>query len=103
MPLILTALARDALNHGWLRWFIALSATYRRNEIVDILLENGVTGFKKNLSVSALARWVCDNISVEDVFPDAVAISFAPDFVKGRRTVYSYLHSQFEEPPTIVW
>lgn len=65
---------------------------YRRKDIVSVLDENGITGFKRNLSIKNLAAWCLNNVpDVMKLFPNVRVFRFSDRFQSGHKKVYSYL------------
>ena len=75
---------------------VALRAL-KRNQIIAILDQHDIVGFKRNLSRENLARWCIDNVSnLWDVFPTIYTFKFAEDFQTSQRRAYSYLLRKFD-------
>jgi len=70
---------------------------FKRNEIVKILADCGLTGFKKNMSKNSLIDWVIKNISdPASIFPKVQTFKFSDRFSKARRSLYSYLLRKYD-------
>lgn len=70
---------------------------YKRNELVAILSEKGISGFKKNLSLEKTIDWCISNIAdFKAVFPDIAVYKFSDYFYTARRRTYSYLLRKYD-------
>ena len=75
---------------------IALRA-FKRNQILHILDEHGITGFKRNSSRDKLISWCIENIQdCWSVFPKVCVFQFSLNFQSAQRKVYSYLLRKFD-------
>lgn len=64
----------------------------KRNQIQEILEQNGITGLKRNMSKTNLIKWGLENVEgFEDMLPKTYTFTFVDTFVDARRRVYSYL------------
>lgn len=70
---------------------------FKRNQIIAILDEHNIAGFKRNMSLGNLISWCIENISdVWSVFPRVYVLRFSSDFQKNRRGLYSYLLRKYD-------
>lgn len=75
---------------------IALKA-FKRNQMITILDEHNISGFKRNISLEALIKWCIENITdIWSVFPEAAVLTFSDKFITVRNKTYKYLHRKFD-------
>ena len=54
---------------------------FKRNQILQILDERAISGFKRNMSLKTLIAWCIENVSnLWDVFPSIYVFKFAENF-----------------------
>lgn len=70
---------------------------FKRNQIISILDEHKISGFKRNMSVDNLRTWCIENIEEPlSVFPKVMVFAISERFQKARRSVLMYLRRKFE-------
>jgi hypothetical protein len=70
---------------------------FERNQILQILDERAISGFKRNMSLKTLIAWCIENVSnLWDVFPSIYVFKFAENFQISQRRVYSYLLRKYD-------
>lgn len=76
---------------------VRLSAI-RRNDLNARMLENGLDGFKKNMSHPKLVQWCVDNAAdkISMLCPEIQAVTLAPAYRRSIRKVYTYLLRKFD-------
>lgn len=70
---------------------------FKRNQIISILDEHKISGFKRNMSVDNLRAWCVETIEEPlSVFPKVMVFTISKRFQKARRSVLTYLRRKFE-------
>lgn len=70
---------------------------FKRNQIIQILDDHGITGFKRNMKHEALIEWCIENIpDLWEVFPKVYVFRFSAYFQTARRKVYTYLLRKYD-------
>ncbi len=70
---------------------------FKRNQIISILDEHKISGFKRNMSVDNLRAWCVEIIEEPlSVFPKVMVFKISDRFQKARRSVLMYLRRKFE-------
>lgn len=70
---------------------------FKRNQIISILDEHKISGFKRNMSVDNLRAWCVETIEEPlSVFPKVMVFAISERFQKARRSVLMYLRRKFE-------
>lgn len=70
---------------------------FKRNQIIKILDEHTITGFKRNMSLNNLIGWCVENITdMWSVFPQITVFRFSDSFQKSQRQTYIYLLRKYE-------
>ncbi len=70
---------------------------FGRNQLIDILDEHGISGFKRNSSQKNLILWCIENVpDIWAVFPKVTLLCFSDSFQKARRKTYSYLLRKYD-------
>lgn len=71
---------------------------YKRDELKERLVQNNITGFRKNMSLDSLVSWCIENIPgiIPAICSDAVAVTLAPRLVKSRKKIYTYMRRKFD-------
>lgn len=70
---------------------------FKRNQIISILDEHKISGFKRNMSVDNLRTWCVETIEKPlSVFPKVMVFVISERFQKVRRSVLMYLRRKFE-------
>lgn len=70
----------------------------KRNELIKILDNNNISGFKRNSKKEDLIQWVCDNVdNLEDIIsPYATCAEISEEFKKAARKAYTYLIHKYD-------
>lgn len=70
----------------------------KRNELIKILDNNNISGFKRNSKKEDLIQWVCDNVdNLEDIIsPYATCAEISEEFKKTARKAYTYLIHKYD-------
>jgi len=70
---------------------------FKRNEIIKMLDDHNVSGFKRNISIDKLIQWCCENIpNIWNVFPKVTVCCFSENFQKVQRKTYKYLLRKYD-------
>ena len=70
---------------------------FKRNQIIDILDKQNISGFKRNISLDNLIQWCCENISdIWSVFPKITVFRFSDKFQKAQHQTYKYLQRKYD-------
>lgn len=71
--------------------------SFKRQEIIGILDEHGITGFKRNMSIQALSEWCLDNVpNILNLIPHTFVFRFSDSFQKWHKKVFTYLRRKYE-------
>lgn len=69
----------------------------RRNQIIKILDDHGITGFKRNTKHEVLIEWCINNVpNYGDYLPEVYVLKFAELFGKAKRKTYTYLLRKYD-------
>jgi len=70
---------------------------YKRNDLIDILDEQDISGFKRNTSLDKLTEWCVENIpNIWNIFTDIEVFSFSDRFQKAQSQTYDYLYRKYK-------
>lgn len=72
---------------------------FSRNELNELLIQNKITGFRKNMSLEKLSDWCVGNIpdSIPIICSNTIAVTLAPQVYKAKTKIYSYLHRKLDK------
>ena len=74
-----------------------LLQAYSKSELLAILQEKGLEGYRINMRIATLIRWCLENIpNLWEVIPPAQAVRFSDQVQKSRRKLYTYLLRKYE-------
>lgn len=70
----------------------------KRNELIKILDDNNISGFKRNSKKENLIQWIYDNVDIlEDIIsPYVTCAEISEEFKKSARKAYTHLHHKFD-------
>ena len=74
-----------------------LLRAYSKDELLAVLQESGLEGYRPNMRIATLIRWCLENIpNLWDVIPPVHAVRFSDQVLKSRRKLYTYLLRKYE-------
>lgn len=70
---------------------------FARNQIMAVLDENGVTGFKRNMSQEKLIAWGVENVpDIVSLFPEVYVFRVKENFATAKRSAVWYLDRKYD-------
>lgn len=74
-----------------------LLRAYSKDELLTLLQEKGLEGYRPNMRIATLIRWCLENIpNLWGVIPPAQAVRFSDQVQKSRRKLYTYLLRKYD-------
>ena len=70
---------------------------FKQKEIISILDEHELIGFKRKMSKEALILWCIENVSdIWEIFPKVIVFRFVEGFNNAQRQVFKYIRRKYD-------